>query len=87
MCLFYTKHIALCASFVIDVYRASQPAASMKCTVNSKMTVWKLAPSIIIMYHIIVCVAYYVNLLVLSFSAILDRRLTALRCWLSLLRL
>lgn len=76
-----------CTLCQIGVYYASQPAVSVKCSVNSKTTVRDLAPSIIVMLHIIMSVAYYLNLLVFSFSAILDRRLTEPQCWLSLLRL
>lgn len=48
----------------MDVDYASQPAVSIKCSVNSVMTVWKLAASTIITFHIILSVASYLNLLV-----------------------
>lgn len=80
----YNTGYALCQ---ISVYYASQPADSMKCSVKTKKTEWKLAPSIIIMFHIIVSVAYCLNLLVFAFRGILDRRLTKLQFWLFFPRL
>lgn len=80
---FVQRWQALCQ---ITVYCASQPAVSIKSSVNAKKTVWKLAASII-MFHIIVSGDYYLNLLVFAFSRILDGKLTKLQHWLSLLRL
>lgn len=73
----YNADCALCQ---IGVYYPSPPAVSMKSSVNAKMTVRELAPSISIMFHIMASVAYHLNLLVFSFSGVLDKRLTKLQC-------